>query len=112
MPILFKSECAAAAKPKAIILLCIIEHFGNADAKAAAAERCLSRKAEIMRCCPLSFTGQSGNPVQYNTFFPTAKCGKTAIMEKTQGASNGAAKGAACGHGVPIEKEIRTYQTR
>jgi hypothetical protein len=31
--------------------LCIIEHFGNADAVPQPPERCLSRKAEIMRCC-------------------------------------------------------------
>ena len=32
--------------------LCIIEHFGNADAVPQPPERCLSRKAGIMRCCP------------------------------------------------------------
>jgi len=31
--------------------LCIIEHFGNADAVPQLPERCLSRKAGIMRCC-------------------------------------------------------------
>ncbi|MBS5333216.1 MAG: hypothetical protein KHY36_11895, partial [Subdoligranulum variabile] len=31
--------------------LCIIEHFGNADAVPQPPERCLSRKAGIMRCC-------------------------------------------------------------
>ena len=30
----------------------IIEHFGNADAVPQPPERCLSRKAGIMRCCP------------------------------------------------------------
>jgi hypothetical protein len=29
----------------------IIEHFGNADAVPQLPERCLSRKAEIVRCC-------------------------------------------------------------
>ena len=29
----------------------IIEHFGNADAVPQPPERCLSRKAGIMRCC-------------------------------------------------------------
>ena len=39
----------------------IIEHFGNADAVPQLPERCLSRKAGIVRCClrkiliPLSF---------------------------------------------------------
>ena len=32
--------------------LCIIEHFGNADAVPQPPERCLSRKAGIMRYCP------------------------------------------------------------
>ena len=30
----------------------IIEHFGNADAVPQLSERCLSRKAGIVRCCP------------------------------------------------------------
>ena len=43
---------AADAKPKAqIILDCLIEHFGNADAVPQLPERCLSRKAGIVRCC-------------------------------------------------------------
>jgi len=29
----------------------IIEHFGNADAVPQLPERCLSRKAGIVRCC-------------------------------------------------------------
>ncbi|MDD6874365.1 MAG: hypothetical protein PUD46_02255 [Subdoligranulum sp.] len=29
----------------------IIEHFGNADAVPQPPERCLSRKAGIVRCC-------------------------------------------------------------
>ena len=32
--------------------LCIIEHFGNADAVPQPPERCLSRQARIVRCCP------------------------------------------------------------
>jgi len=31
--------------------LCIIEHFGNADAVPQPPKRCLSRKAGIVRCC-------------------------------------------------------------
>ena len=43
---------AADAKPKAqIILGSLIEHFGNADAVPQLPERCLSRKAGIVRCC-------------------------------------------------------------
>ncbi|MEI3247785.1 MAG: helix-turn-helix transcriptional regulator [Gemmiger qucibialis] len=30
---------------------CLIEHFGNADAVPQPSERCLSRKAGIMRYC-------------------------------------------------------------
>jgi len=51
---------AADAKPKAQIILDaakvspdIIEHFGNADAVPQLPERCLSRKAGIVRCCPI-----------------------------------------------------------
>ena len=33
----------------------IIEHFGNADAVPQLPERCLSRKAGIVRCCPNAF---------------------------------------------------------
>ena len=33
----------------------IIEHFGNADAVPQPPERCLSRKAGIVRCCPKLF---------------------------------------------------------
>ena len=89
---------AAAAKPKAQIILCaakvsaasggcsepkqgqrsqsargfcprstmrvpqpdIIEHFGNADAVPQPPERCLSRKAGIMRCCHRYISAQNG----------------------------------------------------
>ena len=34
-----------------IILDCLIEHFGNADAVPQPPERCLSRQAGIVRCC-------------------------------------------------------------
>ncbi|MCI6444721.1 MAG: hypothetical protein MR806_00085 [Subdoligranulum sp.] len=32
--------------------MCIIEHLGNADAVPQPPERCLSRQAGIVRCCP------------------------------------------------------------
>ena len=35
----------------------IIEHFGNADAVPQLPERCLSRKAGIVRCCLMFFMG-------------------------------------------------------
>ena len=51
---------AADAKPKAqIILDCLIEHFGNADAVPQLPERCLSRKAGIVRCCPRFLQGNN-----------------------------------------------------
>ena len=37
----------------------IIEHFGNADAVPQLPERCLSRKAGIVRCCPISSVAAS-----------------------------------------------------
>ena len=37
----------------------IIEHFGNADAVPQPPERCLSRKAGIVRCCPNFFVYDS-----------------------------------------------------
>ena len=33
----------------------IIEHFGNADAVPQLLKRCLSRKAGIVRCCPITY---------------------------------------------------------
>ena len=53
----------------------IIEHFGNADAVPQLPERCLSRKAGIVRCClnivipfwllsPLFISSRSSPPMQ------------------------------------------------
>ncbi|MCI6446524.1 MAG: hypothetical protein MR806_09320, partial [Subdoligranulum sp.] len=47
----------------------IIEHFGNADAVPQLPERCLSRKAGIVRCCPnssspSSFPSYAGRPTR------------------------------------------------
>ena len=39
----------------------IIEHFGNADAVPQPPKRCLSRKAGIVRCCPMVIRSQ-GKP--------------------------------------------------
>ncbi|MFR7618786.1 MAG: hypothetical protein ACLUZX_12975 [Subdoligranulum sp.] len=36
--------------------MCIIEHFGNADAVPQPPERCLSCQAGIVRCCPKKMT--------------------------------------------------------
>ena len=38
---------------------CLIEHFGNADAVPQLPERCLSRKAGIVRCCLNAFAAKS-----------------------------------------------------
>ncbi|MCI6445884.1 MAG: hypothetical protein MR806_06055 [Subdoligranulum sp.] len=40
--------------------MCIIEHFGNADAVPQPPERCLSRQAGIVRCCLKSKFPHSG----------------------------------------------------
>jgi hypothetical protein len=54
----------------------IIEHFGNADAVPQLPERCLSRQAGIVRCCPkqkqsparqTAGTGQSDRNYSPNT---------------------------------------------
>ena len=47
----------------------IIEHFGNADAVPQPPERCLSRKAGIMRCC-LNITTFLPSPKSRVIFFP------------------------------------------
>ena len=44
----------------------IIEHFGNADAVPQLPERCLSRKAGIVRCC-LWQPGKANCPLQFST---------------------------------------------
>ena len=60
---------AADAKPKAG---CFIEHFGNADAVPQPPERCLSRKAGIMRCC-LNITTFLPPPKIPRHLFPAAR---------------------------------------
>ena len=55
----------------------IIEHFGNADAVPQLPERCLSRKAGIVRCCPKFSTfqvhpgGSMHGPCRYALFSGT-----------------------------------------
>ena len=48
----------------------IIEHFGNADAVPQLSERCLSRKAGIVRCC-LRSKGRAG---QTKKTYPPSTC--------------------------------------
>ena len=48
----------------------IIEHFGNADAVPQLPERCLSRKAGIVRCC-LRSKGRAG---QTKKTYPPSTC--------------------------------------
>ena len=50
------SEVRQMLKPKAQIILDVLSrHFGNADAVPQLPERCLSRKAGIVRCCLNNF---------------------------------------------------------
>ena len=48
----------------------IIEHFGNADAVPQPPERCLSRKAGIVRCC-LKICARQRTPKTPNSYFLT-----------------------------------------
>ena len=47
--------------------LCIIEHFGNADAVPQPPERCLSRQAGIVRCCH-NIKKPTGKPVGFKNY--------------------------------------------
>ena len=50
----------------------IIEHFGNADAVPQLPERCLSRKAGIVRCCPnIQNCARQRTPITPNSYFLT-----------------------------------------
>ena len=50
--------------------LCIIEHFGNADAVPQPPERCLSRQAGIVRYC-LKICARQRTPKTPNSYFLT-----------------------------------------
>ena len=73
----------------------IIEHFGNADAVPQLPERCLSRKAGIVRCCPKppECTKQQGNTTQSPNLFlsiiahPLAICKTCAILKARKSVS-------------------------
>ncbi|MFR7618386.1 MAG: hypothetical protein ACLUZX_10845 [Subdoligranulum sp.] len=47
-----RARCGRCQAKSADNTECLIEHFGNADAVPQLPERCLSRKAGIVRCCP------------------------------------------------------------
>ncbi|MFR7618134.1 MAG: hypothetical protein ACLUZX_09510 [Subdoligranulum sp.] len=47
-----RARCGRCQAKSADNTGCLIEHFGNADAVPQLPERCLSRKAGIVRCCP------------------------------------------------------------
>jgi hypothetical protein len=50
----------------------IIEHFSNADAVPQLPERCLSRKAGIVRCCPnIQNCARQRTPITPNAYFLT-----------------------------------------
>ena len=55
-----RARCGRCQAKSADNTGCLIEHFGNADAVPQLPERCLSRKAGIVRCC-LSKTSQKSN---------------------------------------------------
>ena len=60
-----RARCGRCQAKSADNTLCIIEHFGNADAVPQLPERCLSRKAGIVRCCLLglsSMASKESNP--------------------------------------------------
>ncbi|MFR7617000.1 MAG: hypothetical protein ACLUZX_03400 [Subdoligranulum sp.] len=46
-----RARCGKCQAKSADNTGCLIEHFGNADAVPQLPERCLSRKAGIVRCC-------------------------------------------------------------
>ncbi|MFR7618945.1 MAG: hypothetical protein ACLUZX_13810 [Subdoligranulum sp.] len=46
-----RARCGRCQAKSADNTGCLIEHFGNADAVLQPSERCLSRKAGIVRCC-------------------------------------------------------------
>ena len=48
----------------------IIEHFGNADAVPQPPERCLSRQAGIVRCCPKQICARSPDDAGFYRFLP------------------------------------------
>jgi len=51
----------------------IIEHFGDADAVPQLPERCLSRKAGIVRCCPGSIWNQKTPDISISQLHPNKK---------------------------------------
>ncbi|MFR7618687.1 MAG: M48 family metallopeptidase [Subdoligranulum sp.] len=57
-----RARCGRCQAKSADNTGCLIEHFGNADAVPQLPERCLSRKAGIVRCCPKSGGGQMNQP--------------------------------------------------
>ncbi|MDR4045769.1 MAG: hypothetical protein Q3W92_06720, partial [Gemmiger sp.] len=53
----------------------IIEHFGNADAVSQLPERCLSRKAGIVRCCLKHMAASTGYINAYTKCRTHTRCG-------------------------------------
>ena len=62
----------------------IIEHFGNADAVPQLPERCLSRKAGIVRCCPKT-RGRSCAPFYSIHIYQQANCPQRTAQSGTSG---------------------------
>ncbi|MFQ8992380.1 MAG: hypothetical protein ACLR51_00610, partial [Subdoligranulum sp.] len=63
---------------------CLIEHFGNADAVPQLPERCLSRKAGIVRCCPKT-RGRSCAPFYSIHIYQQANCPQRTAQSGTSG---------------------------
>ena len=67
----------------------IIEHFGNADAVPQLPERCLSRKAGIVRYCPYSFFislySKNSNPLFLYTCTARAFSSSTSSRSRASG---------------------------
>ncbi|MFR7618531.1 MAG: hypothetical protein ACLUZX_11610 [Subdoligranulum sp.] len=64
-----RARCGRCQAKSADNTGCLIEHFGNTDAVPQLPERCLCRKAGIVRCC-LKNCGKSG--LKYRILSPAA----------------------------------------
>ena len=68
-----RARCGRCQAKSADNTGCLIEHFGNADAVPQLPERCLSRKAGIVRCCLEKEIGREESDVIYLSefYFPS-----------------------------------------
>ena len=71
-----RSQSARGFRPRSTMRVPqpdIIEHFGNADAVPQPPERCLSRKAGIMRCCLIAIERGERTP-SLKTCYQIVRC--------------------------------------